>query len=107
MSSPISTTAGSLPSMMSMAELRAWIMFILAMTLTPFRAHQRLLPLEIMRHLLEHILEHQIRIEPRTLAQGAECGCFLPARCNQRLELRAQRLMTGFRPFADFHQVLF
>src|SRR5882757_6374857 len=107
MSSPISTTDGSLPSMMSMAEFKACIMFMLAMPSTPFRTHQRPLPFEMLRHLLEHVLEHQIGIEPRTVGHRAEGDCFLPARADQCIEFLAQRLMTLLGPFAQCDQVLF
>src|SRR5271156_5383314 len=107
MSSPISTTDGSLPSMMSMAEFSAWIMFMLATILLPFQTHQGLLTLQILRHLLEHILEHEIRVESRPLAHGAERDRFLPTRCHQRLEFGGQGLMASLGPLAESDQVHF
>src|SRR5258708_8339308 len=105
MSSPIRITAGFLPSMMSMAEFRAWIMFMLAMRSAEFLAQQGLLTQQILRHVLEHVLEHRVWIQPRPLGHGAELDCFLPARYHQRLELRAHRLVPLFRPLADFDQM--
>src|SRR5271168_2887806 len=107
MSSPMSTTEGSLPSMMSMAEFRAWIMFMLATMLFPFQTHQGLLTLQILRHLLEHILEHEIRVESRPLAHGAERNRFLPTRRDQGLEFSRQGLMASLGPLADSDQVRF
>src|SRR5580700_2308576 len=93
MSSPIKTTAGFLPSMMSMAEFRAWIMFMLAMRSAQFLAQQGLLAPKILRHILEHVLEHGVRIQSRAFGHGAELDRFLPAGCHQRLELGAHRLV--------------
>src|ERR1700684_3008588 len=116
MSSPMSTTAGSCFSMMSMAELSAWIMFICATASglllagrrgpPAFRAHQRPLFLEIPGHVLEYILEHEIRIEPRPFRHCPECGRLLPARGEQFLEFGRQRPMPLFRPLAELDQML-
>src|SRR5580704_8392056 len=105
MSSPIRTTAGFLPSMMSMAEFRAWIMFMVAMCLAQFLAQQRLLALKILRHVLEHVLEHRLWIQSRAFGHRAELDRFLPARRHQCLELGAHGLVPLFRPFADFDQM--
>src|SRR5450631_442585 len=106
MSSPISTTAGLRPSMMSMAEFKAWIMFMFAMASTSLRAHLGTLALEILRHLLEYVLEHQIGVELWTLAHGAEGDRLLPTRGHQRIEFSRQGLMTLLGPFAHGDQML-
>ena len=48
-----------------MAEFRAWIMFIWAMALSSrhFVAHFRFLPLQVLRYFLEHVVEHELRVE--------------------------------------------
>src|SRR5580658_8124103 len=106
MSSPMSTTEGSLASITSMAEFKAWIMFMLAMNSTPFRAHQVALPLQIARHLLEHVLEHQVRMQPRTFGHGAVRQRLLPACRDEGLDLARQRLVTFLGPLAQSDQML-
>src|SRR5271165_5652581 len=109
MSSPISTTAGSFPSMMSMAEFNAWIMFMLAMSgprLAPLGAHQGALPLQVRRHFFEYVLKHEVRIEPWPLAHRSIGHCPLPTGGDQRLEFRGERAMTLLRPLPEFAQML-
>src|SRR5271155_4273155 len=86
-------------------------MFMLAMEysdrlLAPFRAHERTLPPQVLRHFLEHVLEHQIGIELRPLVQRAVGHRLLPTRVDQALEFRGERAMTLFRPFAELDQML-
>src|SRR5882757_3113147 len=105
MSSPMSTTEGSFPSMISMAEFKAWIMFMFAMPSTSLCAHQRPLALETLRHILEHVLEHQVRIEARAFAHRAEGHRLLPAGHDQRVQFSGECPVAFFGPFAESNQV--
>src|SRR5450631_2931058 len=101
----MSTTEGSFPSMISMAEFKAWIMFMFAMPSTSLGAHQGPLALETLRHLLENVLEHQVRIEARPFAHRAEAHRLLPAGADQGIELRGECAVALFGPFAESNQV--
>src|SRR5262245_28488498 len=108
MSSPSTTTDGSWPSLMSMAEFRAWIMFIWAMPL-PARhlvAQLGFLPPQVLGHLLEDVVEHEFGIEPRRVGERPVTDRLLPGACDVRLELDGERLVPLFRPLAEPDQVV-
>src|SRR5882757_4967315 len=81
-------------------------MFMFAMPSTSLCAHQRPLALETWRHVLEHILEHQVCIEARAFAHRAEGHCLLPTCADECVEFGGKGLMTRFGPFAQSNQVL-
>src|SRR5687767_8066241 len=93
---------------MSMAEFRAWIMFICAMRLFPrrFFAHLGFLPPQVFGHLAEHVVEHEARVESRRRGERAEADGFLPRLRDVFLELRGERRVALFRPFAQPDQVV-
>src|SRR5688572_17677120 len=107
-SSPRTTTEGSCASLTSMAEFRAWIMFICAIGLFPRQlfAHFRRLPPEVLGHFLEDVLEHQPGVEPRRLGERAVADRFLPGARHFFLELRDERLVALRRPFAEGDEVV-
>src|ERR1700730_6636461 len=81
-------------------------MFMFAMPSTSLCAHQGPLAFETLRHLLENVLEHQVRIEARPFAHRAEGHRFLPAGPDQRVEFSGECPMTLFGPLAEGNQVL-
>src|SRR5687768_13201782 len=93
--------------MMSMAEFRAWIMFICAMALFPrhFVAHLGFLPAQMLGDLAEDVVEHEARVEARPVVESAVADRFLPRLGDVRLELGGQRLVALLRPFSEADQV--
>src|SRR5262245_12706653 len=108
MSSPSTTTDGSWPSLMSIAALSAWIMFICAMASVPRRlvAHLGRLAAEVFRHFLEHVLEHEARIEPRWIGERAVADRLLPRSRDVLLELDGELLVALLGPFAEADEVV-
>src|SRR5688572_16263227 len=108
----MTTTAGSRAIITSMAELRAWIMFICAMTrLLLLRREPELgvqldflgellaLPAQGFREILVDVLEHQVPVESRALVERAEGHGLLPRCRHLRIELGMQILVAFLAPF--------
>src|SRR5216684_6057511 len=81
-------------------------MFMFAMPSTSLCTHQGPLALETVRHLLENVLEHQVRIETRPFAHRAVGHRLLPAGADQGVQLSGERPMALFGPFAERDQML-
>src|SRR5579872_7113621 len=130
MSSPMMTTRGSRSSMMSIAELSAWTMFMCAMALTLFRRQSRLalelltilfrcvarmscvhgfqlraLTQQVRRGLCVHIVEHRARVELRTVGECPVAHGLLPAGTDVRIELLLERRVPLRGPLAEGDQM--
>src|SRR5665213_210151 len=101
-SSPNTSTSGSRPSITSMAEFSAWIMFIRAMRLHP---HLLALLSQVPGHLLEHVLEHRRHAGTRAAGEGAVALGLLAGRAHRLGELLFQRRVLVVRPRSQRHQV--
>src|SRR5690606_20577484 len=91
--------------MTSIAEFNAWIMFMRAMS-APLRAQLFTLAHEMLGHLLEYILEHEVGIEPRALVQGAVPGRLAPCGRYLLVEFLRERRVALLRPLTQRDEML-
>ncbi len=108
---PSSTTAGSLPhgdvhggiQRLDHVHLRHGVN---SSQLPQFGAQQLAFAAQVFGQFLEHVLEHQIAIEARTLGHRAVAHRFLPRGRDLRIEFLAERAVARLRPLAERDQVL-
>src|SRR5579885_2457894 len=87
---------------------RAGLLCAAARADSPAREQRRelaLLPHEVRRHLLEHVLEHRERIERRSLGERPVAHRLLPALDYVRIELLLEPCLPLLGPFAERDQM--
>src|SRR5262245_21615211 len=100
------TTAGSRPSMRSMAEFNAWTMFICAMASALFLSQLLALLAQMSGQFLEDIFEHERAVEARPVCESAVAQRFFPRCSDVRFELREQRCMPLLGPLTEANEML-